>query len=153
MPAGWTRKRYVGSSLVRSSGILAFDTDGDRFQLRTPLSSQFAVQPTISFRTLYSVDVPASVLVTAWLTLQGYMAAAGGGDGTVSLTSPLGTDDAPSSAPLRSSAGYSNYTTVTEVHAVTQTAQVGLRSNHIYTRAHLGTIGWIDRRMAFTGYE
>jgi len=150
MPSGWTQKRYIGSLLMRSSVILPFDAYGDRFQLRTALLSQSGVTPPTANRTLYSVDVPESILATAWGTLGGYTVSGGG---QIDMTSSLGADVAPGNANIRYAGAYNVYNTVTEFHILTATAQIGLRSNSSVMRARVGTIGWIDRRMAFTGHE
>lgn len=148
VPAGWSKKRRIGSILRESAAIVLFTQTGDLFMRTTPVLDVSDNDPTTGAQTR-TLSVPLGVKVWALLNMTITSNAA---QAWTYVSAFEQADDAPSStlAPLYSGPtlnGANNYGAQVGAHTNTS-AQIRTRTatSDATVTLYMATLGWRDRR-------
>jgi hypothetical protein len=154
MPSGWTHRRYIGSLLVRSSAIVNFKQRGDDFDLVTPIQDYIAGSFNFQMTLVTSVPIGLSVKGRYVIghcgnaTVAEYVYLYPPDTNALSSVTSLG-GQAGSGASNGANHGGGSAEVWTDSTAQIKVEEIGTGTIVLY----ISTLGWIDRRMAFAGYE
>jgi hypothetical protein len=149
MPSGWTQKRYIGSLLTTGSAIRLFDQFGDNFILQPSVASHTGYSPGTTNRVTLTMIVPTGVVVLATIRFQpagnSYVGRIYHYNEPDSLPVLVTNDDAMINSTFNRGG--------VRMRLTNASGQLHIRLTLAAGSVTIVTEGWIDRRMAFTGYE